>query len=126
MLRLNLKSNLQNHHTKPCKLFDNQVNDSYDNTLEKVPLGIGFVIFKTVATLKQRILTLCPCVVYGLNLLQLSKHEFQVWSQFVTQGIVKNIFQKNLGTEVTQMIIWVLSLQDSCILTCFLRHPGKL
>lgn len=66
--------------------------------------------------------TLCPCVVYGLNLLQLSKHEFQVWSQFVTQGIVKNIFQKNLGTEVTQMIIWVLSLQDSC----FLRHTDKL
>lgn len=63
------------------------------------------------ATLKwERLLTLCLGVVYGLNLLQLSKHEFQVWSQFVTQGIVKNVFQKNLETEVTQMITWLLSV----------------
>lgn len=35
------------------------------------------------------------------RLLQLSEHELQVWSQFVTEGIVKNVFQVNLGTEHT-------------------------
>ena len=44
-------------------------------------------------------------MVYDFNLRQLSKHEFQVWSQFVTQRIVKNVFQKNLETEITQEII---------------------
>lgn len=36
-----------------------------------------------------------------LHLLQLSKQEFQVWSQFITEGIVKNVFQKNLRTKHT-------------------------
>lgn len=65
-----------------------------------------FVLFKTVATLKgEKKLPHCLCVIYGLNLLQLSEHELQVWSQFITQGIVKNVFQKNLGTEVTHRLL---------------------
>lgn len=89
------------------------------NELEKPFTELPYeVIFKTAAILKEKP-PFCPCIVYSLNLLQLSKHEFQVWSQFVTQGIVKNIFQKNLGIEVTQIITLILSLQDSCFKAAF-------
>lgn len=79
---------------------------------ENAPLCLGFVLFRTATALKgEKKLPHHLCVLYGLNLLQLREHEFQVWSQFITQGIVKKIFQENLGMKVTQKIIWILSLQ---------------
>lgn len=120
-----LKSNLQNCHMKQHTIIIKSMIQMI--TSENVPLCLGFVIFKTATTLKgEKKLPLCRCVIYDLNLLQLSEHKFQVWSQFFAQGIVKNIFQKNLGTKVTQMIFWILSLQDSCFLNCFLGHTGRL
>ena len=74
---------------------------------ENVPLCFDFALFQTAHTSKgERTYPPppLPCMVYDFNLRQLSKHEFQVWSQFVTQRIVKNVFQKNLETEITQEI----------------------
>ena len=122
-----LKSSLQNCSMKPCPMLDTQVSDSQDSILKERAITFRLCSLQDSPHVKRREEpTPLPCVVYGFNLLQLSEHEFQVWSQFVTQGIVKNVFQKNLGTEVAQEIIWILSLQDSSFLSCFLGHTGRL